>query len=73
MKTERKTAKRGKVLSYFESLKPGEHFYTEISPKGLTAYATIYKKAIKTEICLVMTDYRSITPKVQRLTKCTIL
>jgi hypothetical protein len=73
MKTDRKRAKRGHTIANFQSLEPGQSFYSEMLPKGLQAYASIYGKKIQTEICLVMTDYRSITPKVQRLTKVTIL
>ena len=70
MKTDRKRTKRGKVLHYFESLEPGQSFFTDLLPKALTAYATIYQKQIKTEILLCVSP-KSL--KVERITKCTIL
>jgi hypothetical protein len=73
MKTDRKWLKRGKVLTYFENLKPGDFFYTDILPKNLTSYANMYNKKIKTEICYVITDHRTNTPKIERITKVTIL
>jgi hypothetical protein len=73
MKTDRKKAKRGKVLTYFENLEPGQSFFTELMPKVLTSYAGIYNRQIKTEICYVITDHRTNKPKIERITKVTIL
>lgn len=73
MKTDRKNSKRGNVLTYFDNLKSGDSFYTELKPNFITVYANRYNKQIKTEVCLVMSEYRSLTPIVKRLTKVTIL
>jgi len=70
MKTDRKKAKRGKVLQYFDNLSAGQSFYTDMLPKGLTAYASIYGKQITTEILLCISPK---TLKVEKVTKCTIL
>jgi len=70
MKTDKKRAKRGKVLQYFDNLTVGQSFYTDMQPKGLTAYASIYGKQISTEILLCISPK---TLKVEKVTKCTIL
>ena len=73
MKTDRKKAKRGITLSNLENLQTGEVFYSEMKPKSITAYSAIYQKKVSTEVCLVMSDYRTIEPKIKRITKVTIL
>ena len=56
MKTERKTKKRGALLASLQSLEPGDSFYTDMLAKGVTAYSSFYKIAVKTEVCLLVTD-----------------
>jgi len=70
MKTDRKRKNRGNLLTLLSQTKLGDSFYTDILPKGITAYATIYGHKVSTEILLCVSP-KSL--KVERLTKVTIL
>jgi hypothetical protein len=70
LKTDRKRKNRGNLLTLLTETKPGQSFYTDILPKGVTAYCAIYGHKVSTEILLCVSP-KSL--KVERLTKVTIL
>jgi len=70
MKTDKKRAKRGNVLTYFDNLKPGDCFYTDLPNNFITVYSVRYGVKLKTEkiICI---NPKSL--KTEKITKVTIL
>jgi hypothetical protein len=50
----------------------GDYFYTDKQDKSMTAFATYYKRKIKTERVIAITGYKQ-EPKALTLTKVTIL
>lgn len=70
MKTDRKRKNRGNLLTLLSQTEPGKSFFTDIMPKGVTAYCAIYGHKVSTEIVLVLSP-KSL--KVERFTKVTIL
>lgn len=70
MKTDRKRKNRGNLLANLENTLPGNCFYTDVLPKGVTTYAYIYGYKVKTEITLCLNLKGT---EVNRITKVTIL
>lgn len=72
MEKEIKGRKKGLIRQWMESASPGQYIYTTITQNNITAYSFHAKRKVKTEVCLVLSDYLT-NPKVERVTKLTIL
>lgn len=63
----------GRVLAILPLLKKGDSFCAPIQPSVAIQYAKQYGVKIKTEVCLVMEDYKTADPSLTRQTKITII
>lgn len=72
METQTKKVKTGKLMSLLKILSPGDVFYTTTNQKSVQAYASNFKVKIKTEVVLIVENYKEI-PDTIRATKVTIL